>query len=117
MVYIVHSIRASWYNDFGMNTVIQGIIAGLGFGILDVLIMIPMPFPNKATAMIASFINRFAIGFLIATINLPMPKWATGLLVGLLLSLPDAIITKTYAPILGIGIIGGIIISLILGRV
>lgn len=100
-----------------MNNVIQGIIAGLIFGILDVLVMIPMPLPNKATAMVASFINRFTIGFLIATVNLPIPKWATGALIGLLLSLPDAIITRTYAPILGIGIIGGIIIGFILNRV
>ncbi|KKQ89893.1 hypothetical protein A2778_05090 [Candidatus Daviesbacteria bacterium RIFCSPHIGHO2_01_FULL_40_24] len=100
-----------------MTAVIQGIIAGLAFGILDVLVMVPLPLPNKATAMVASFINRFAIGFLIATVNLPMPKWATGALIGLFLSLPDAIITKTYAPILGIGIVGGIIIGIILSKV
>lgn len=100
-----------------MSTVIQGIIAGLIIGILDVLIMVPMPLPNKTTAMVASFINRFAIGFLIATVNLPMPKWATGALMGLLLSLPDAIITKTYAPILGIGVVGGIIIGFVLSKV
>jgi len=100
-----------------MTAVIQGIIAGLAFGILDVLVMVPLPLPNKATAMVASFINRFAIGFLIATVNLPMPKWATGALIGLFLSLPDAIITKTYAPILGIGIVGGIIFGIILSKV
>src|SRR3989339_1411602 len=100
-----------------MTAVIQGIIAGLAFGILDVLVMVPLPLPNKATAMVASFINRFAIGFLIATVNLPMPKWATGALIGLFLSLPDAIITTTYAPILGIGIVGGIIIGIILSKV
>lgn len=99
-----------------MTTIIQGIIAGLAFGILDVLIMIPIPLPNKTTSIVASFINRFAIGFLIVTVNLPMPKWATGALIGLLLSLPDAIITKTYAPILGVGIIGGTIIGFILNR-
>ena len=100
-----------------MTAVIQGIIAGLAFGILDVLVMVPLPLPNRATAMVASFINRFAIGFLIATVNLPMPKWATGALIGLFLSLPDAIITKTYAPILGIGIVGGIIFGIILSKV
>lgn len=99
-----------------MSTVVQGIIAGLVFGILDVLVMIPISIPNKGTAMLASFINRFAIGFLIATVNLPLPKWATGALMGLLLSLPDAIITKMYAPILGIGIAGGIIIGFVLNR-
>jgi hypothetical protein len=37
--------------------------------------------------------------------------WATGLLTGLLLSLPDAIITKAYAPILIVGTIGGAVIG------
>lgn len=99
-----------------MSNIVQGIIAGLVFGIVDVLIMIPLPLSNKTTAMAASFINRFAIGFLIANVNLPLPKWATGALIGLLLSLPDAIITKTYVPILGIGIVGGIITGFILSK-
>jgi len=33
-----------------------------------------------------------------------------------LLSLPDAIITKTYAPILILGAVGGVIIGLIIGK-
>jgi hypothetical protein len=32
-------------------------------------------------------------------------------LVGLLISLPDAVITKAYVPILAIGIIGGAVIG------
>lgn len=99
-----------------MTLLKKGIIAGLIFGVIDVLIMIPLPLPDKTIAMIASFINRFAIGFFIATVDLPIPNWIKGLLIGLLLSLPDAIITKTYAPILGIGVIGGIIIGLIIKR-
>ncbi len=99
-----------------MNKITQGIIAGLIFGILDVLIMIPLPLPNKIVAMIASFINRFAIGFFIANLNLPVPGWTKGIIVGLLLSLPDAIITKSYAPILGIVIIGGLIIGFVVGK-
>jgi len=99
-----------------MNNLVLGVIAGLGFGILDVLIMIPMPLPDKAVAMAGAFVNRFAIGFLIANTNLPWPGWIKGLAIGLLLSLPDAIITKAYAPILGIGIVGGILIGVILSR-
>ncbi|RJQ35726.1 hypothetical protein C4559_06565 [Candidatus Microgenomates bacterium] len=99
-----------------MNKLLSGIIAGLIFGIIDVLLMVPLPIENKLTAMIASFIGRFAIGFFIAATDVPVPFWLKGILVGLLLSLPDAIITKTYAPIIGIGIVGGLIIGLILGR-
>ena len=94
-----------------MDKVKKGIIAGLIFGIVDVLIMIPLPLPDKTLAMFGAFVNRFAIGFFVPTTNLPVSSWLKGLIIGLLLSLPDAIITKTYAPILGIGIVGGIIIS------
>jgi len=43
-------------------------------------------------------------------------KTASGLFFGLLLSIPDAIITKAYAPIIGMGALGGIIIGVIIGR-
>jgi hypothetical protein len=36
-------------------------------------------------------------------------------LVGLLISLPDAIVTKAYVPILVIGVVGGAIIGFIAG--
>jgi hypothetical protein len=39
-----------------------------------------------------------------------------GLIFGLLLSIPDAVITKPYAPIIGLGALGGTIIGVILGR-
>lgn len=96
-----------------MNKITQGAVAGLVFGVIDIFLMIPLPIPNKDVAMLASFFNRFAIGFLIINTNLPVAGWTKGVLVGLLLSLPDAIITKNYAPILGIGALGGLIIGLI----
>lgn len=99
-----------------MNKLLSGTIAGLVFGILDVLLMIPLPISNKSTAMLGSFINRFAIGFLIVNTNIPVSPWLKGLFIGLLLSLPDAIITKNYVPILGIGIVGGIIIGFVVGK-
>lgn len=97
-----------------MNKTIQGIVAGLVFGTIDVLLMIPIPMNDKPIAMLASFINRFAIGFFIVATDIPLPSWMKGLLIGLLLSLPDAIITKTYAPILGVGVVGGLIIGLLI---
>jgi hypothetical protein len=39
------------------------------------------------------------------------PGWVVGLLFGLLISLPDAIITHKYIPILVLGGIGGLIIG------
>ncbi len=92
----------------------NGLIAGLIFGILDIIPMFFMDgFADRNSAIIGAFINRFAIGFFIFTADLPIKGWLKGLIVGLLLSLPDAIITKAYGPIIGTGVIGGIIIGLI----
>ena len=96
-----------------MNRVWLGIVCGLAFGLIDVLLMIPMAFPDKRVAMTGAFLDRFAIGFLICVVDLPIPGWLTGLLVALLISLPSAVITKAYAPILGLGAVGGIIIGFI----
>ncbi len=98
-----------------MNTVIFGLIAGVVFGAVNVAMMMPMEFPEK-TALLAAFFSRFAIGFLIPLVTMPVPSWAVGAIVGVLISLPDAIITKNYAPILGIGLLGGLVIGWASGR-
>lgn len=99
-----------------MSKVLLGLICGLIFGIVDVLLMIPLSFPDKWAAMSAAFISRFTIGLIIGATNLPLPYWANGLIIGLLISLPDAIITKAYLPILISGAIGGVVIGLIVGK-
>jgi len=99
-----------------MNPVVFGLIAGLVFGAVDVALMLPLEFPDKRTALLGAFASRFAIGFLIPLVKMPLPAWATGGLVGLLVSLPDAVITRAYAPILGTGLIGGLIIGWAAGR-
>jgi len=92
-----------------MTNLVKGVIAGLIFGIVSIIPMFFMKFENKTNAMTASFISRFAIGFIIFNLELPIPSWAKGTLVGLVLSLPDALVTKQYAPIIGFGVIGGLI--------
>ncbi len=99
-----------------MNPVVFGIVAGLVFGAADVALMLPMEFPDKKTALLGAFLSRFAIGFLIPLVKMPLPGWAVGAIVGLLISLPDAVITKAYAPILGTGLIGGLAIGWAAGR-
>jgi len=92
----------------------NGIIAGLIFGLLDIIPMFFMErFADRNSAIIGAFINRFAIGLFIFTVNFPINGWLRGIIVGLLLSLSDAIITKAYLPILGMGIIGGLVIGII----
>ena len=94
-----------------MSKLLLGTICGLIFGGSDVLLMIPLSFSDKTAAMTGAFINRFAIGFVVGATDLQLPGWARGLLFGLLLSLPDAIITHKYVPILILGGIGGVIIG------
>jgi hypothetical protein len=99
-----------------MSRIKTGVIAGLAFGVIDIIPMFFMNIPDRTLAIAGAFINRFAIGFIIPNTTLPFPGWVTGLLIGFLLSLPDAIITGLYGPILGFGIIGGIVIGLFVNR-
>ena len=92
-----------------MTNIVKGLIAGTVFGVVSIIPMFFMTFEDKTRAMTASFISRFAIGFIIFNMDLPIPGWVKGGLVGLILSLPDAIVTKQYGPILGLGVIGGVI--------
>ena len=94
-----------------MSRLVLGLLCGLIFGAVDVALMLPMSFPDKRTALLAALCSRFGIGFVIPLVQLPWPGWLIGLAVGVLLSLPDAIVTKAYAPILLSGAVGGIIIG------
>src|SRR6476619_7273278 len=96
-----------------MSKLLLGLLCGLLFGAVSVATMIPLSFEDKRAAMLGAFINRFAIGVVIGASELPFPGWLTGLLFGLLLSLPDAIITKAYAPILGLGTLGGLLLCFV----
>ena len=99
-----------------MTRPVFGLIAGVVFGAVAVATMLPLSFPDRTRAFAAAFASRFAIGLLASTVVLPMPGWASGLLVGLLVSIPDAIITKAYAPILILGSVGGAIIGALAQR-
>jgi hypothetical protein len=115
-----------WINDISppnfdereasMSRILLGTICGLVYGALSAASMIPLSFSDKRAALIGAFLNRFAIGFVIGASRLPVPSWAQGLILGVLLSLPDAIITKAFAPILILGAVGGTIIGLIVGK-
>jgi hypothetical protein len=97
-----------------MNNVKLGLMCGLVFGIIDIVPMIFTGFPM--TAIVGAFLSRFAIGFLICNVKLPTPAWLKGLIVALMISLPDAVITEAYAPILGIAVVGGLIIGWVAGK-
>lgn len=94
-----------------MTPISLALLGGICFGVLAVLLMLPMTFADKRAALIGAFASRFAIGFLVPLVSLPLPGAITGALVGLLVSVPDAVITKAYAPILGVGIAGGALLG------
>jgi hypothetical protein len=99
-----------------MSRIYLGLICGLVFGGLDSAMMLPLSFPDKRAALLGAFIARFGLGFVICNVKLPWPGWIVGLLFGILLSLPDAIITKAMVPILVSGAIGGLIIGVIAAK-
>ena len=105
-----------------MPRLLLGLVCGVVFGLLVVATMLPHQFPDKRAALVGAFLNRLGIGVLLgAVIGAPQiaalgrPNWLTGLAVGLLVSAPDAIITRRYLPSLGIGIVGGAVIGWIVG--
>jgi hypothetical protein len=94
-----------------MTSIAYGVIAGVAFGAVSVGMMLPLKFPDRRAALLGAFLNRFAIGLLIPLVQLGVQGWLLGLGLGILLSLPDAIITKAFAPIIGVGAVGGAIIG------
>ena len=106
-----------------MSRLWLGLIAGLAYGALSAASMLPLQFPDKRAALLGAFLNRLAIGVVIgAAVGAPqldalgLPPWLVGLVAGLLLSAPDAVITKAYAPILVFGAAGGLVIGWLVGR-
>ena len=68
----------------------SAVILGLAIGIIDVLLMLPLAFPDKRAALLGAFSSRFALGFFATVVKLPMSPIASGVLVGVLTSIPDA---------------------------
>ena len=92
------------------------LIAGLIVGTVDTLVMVPLPFPSpeaKRTAMIAAFIERFFLGFVVGPVAAGLD--ANGILVGAVLglgfSVPTALVTKSYVPIIALGLVGGVAVG------
>jgi hypothetical protein len=103
-----------------MEATTLGLICGSVFGVLDVAVMLPMKMGDrrkKTEALAGAFIERFMLGFLIPVVSIGVNPIATGAILGLGLSVPTALITRAYAPIIGIGLVGGIIIGVITNAV
>ena len=99
-----------------MEPIPLGIVFGIGLAAVAVAAMFSMEWPSRrheAEAMAAAAANRFMLGVLIPTTDLDLPRWLTGVLLGVALSVPDAIMTRAYAPILGLGLGGGLVCGLL----
>jgi len=91
-----------------MNRIVLGILCGIAFGVIDVLMTVFGNHPERTTTMLLqAFSSRCAIGFLAANVSLRMPAVLAGALVGLLISLPDAFALQAYPGVLGSGVIFG----------
>jgi len=96
-----------------MNRIALGILFGVAFGVIDVLMTLRGNHPDRTTAMLAqAFFSRFAIGFLGANVSLRIHPALAGALVGFLVSLPDAFALKSYIGIIGTGLIFGAAVGL-----
>ena len=67
----------------------------------------------SAAVLLQAFSSRFALGFLAANVVLPWHPVITGVLVGILVSLPDAFGMQVYGGIIGSGIVFGAIVGLV----
>lgn len=96
-----------------MEPIVLGILLGLVYAVIDIIPMLRMELPDKRAAIIGAFINRFSIGFLVPNALPTLDPILRGLLLGTVLSLPDAIITKAYIPIMAFGVVGGFIVGVV----
>ena len=56
-----------------MNRLVLGILLGVAFGVIDVVMTLFGEHPDRTTAMLLqAFFSRLAIGFLSANVSLPM---------------------------------------------
>jgi len=93
-----------------MSRLALGILLGIAFGIIDVLMTLSnSPQDKSAELILQAFFSRFAIGFLASNVSLRLHAALAGAIVGLLVSLPDAFALKSYPGVLGTGLVFGAI--------
>ncbi|PYT83319.1 MAG: hypothetical protein DMG40_03300 [Acidobacteria bacterium] len=96
-----------------MNRILLGILCGILFGAIDASMVLFGKSPGKSTtAILQAFFSRFALGILAANANFRLHPVVNGAIVGLLISLPEAIAMKSYAGILGTGLVFGALTGL-----
>ena len=89
------------------------LIAGLVFATVAAGSMLKISFPSpreKREAIAATLVDRFLVGFVIGPVaaGLDVNGILIGVLLGLGLSIPAALIARAYVPILLTGMVGGL---------
>lgn len=96
-----------------MNRILLGILCGILFGAIDASMVLFGKSPEKSTTvLLQAFVSRFVLGILAANVTFPLHPAVSGAIVGLLISLPEAIAMKSYAGILGTGLVFGALTGL-----
>jgi hypothetical protein len=119
---MAYLLSATWNDDVAApcetTAVIWfALIAGAAFGTISAgsMVKIKAPSPEaKRDAIVAAFVDRFLIGFVVGPVasGLGVNGLLVGALLGLGLSVPSALITKAYVPIIVIGTIGGLAVGI-----
>ena len=93
-----------------MNSLLLGVLCGIAFGIIDVLMTVFGNHPDVSRSMLLqAFSSRLAIGVLGVNVSLEMDRFISGALAGILISLPDAFALHSYIGVLGTGVVFGAI--------
>jgi hypothetical protein len=91
-----------------MNRLALGVLCGIAFGMIDVLMTVFGKHPDMTrTMLLQAFFSRFAVAVLAPTVSLPLNPILGGAMVGLLVSLPDAFGLNSYVGVLGTGLLFG----------
>lgn len=99
-----------------MSIFLFSILSGIGFALLTVALMLPMKWETKrkkTEAILSAAIERFIIGFMINNVSIISSIPLNALLIGSIMSIPSAIITRAYIPIMIIGAGGSFIIGIL----
>jgi hypothetical protein len=93
-----------------MNKKVLGLLTGVVAGIVDVVPMLVQKLPLEAD--LSAFCAWVATGFIISRIDLSLPGWAKGMVVGYLVALPVIILVGLKDPLSAVPIL---VMTFILG--
>ena len=99
-----------------MSNMAFGILSGLSFAALTFLIMLPMKWKSKrekTEAILAATIERFTIGFIVVNVQIFPFAPLNGFVIGIVMSVPSAIITRAYVPVLLVGGLGASLVGFV----